>query len=274
MVIWRDFSQKPMHCLGIVREWPGATLRLPIDCPCHRSAGFSVGSQRWISKGQERLEQLMFFCCKGMTKNDYYSVISISIIDYAQQTIMKASLVCLNHHEKQKHRYIIICFFLISICLIHVLHKTYVMNANFLGYFEPAKSWDVTFDSELSLRQKTPGASKTNSEFAPKDRPSSQNEMLVSQNTKLVRGCVFAFWFLTMLSWNGLKFTVLFTPLVCCSECSDNKTVVAKLNLCGMLYDNNFNFDFKEMKSWFRSGNTKRREDVTFAPRWDGKGLM
>lgn len=104
MVIWRDFSQKPMHCLGIVREWPGATLRLPIDCPCHRSAGFSVGSQRWISKGQERLEQLMFFCCKGMTKNDYYSVISISIIDYAQQTIMKASLVCLNHHEKQKHR--------------------------------------------------------------------------------------------------------------------------------------------------------------------------
>ena len=128
--------------------------------------------------------------------------------------------------------YIIICFFLISICLIHVLHKTYVMNANFLGYFEPAKSWDVTFDSELSLRQKTPGASKTNSEFAPKDRPSSQNEMLVSQNTKLVRGCVFAFWFLTMLSWNGLKFTVLFTPLVCCSECSDNKTVVAKLNLC------------------------------------------
>lgn len=44
--------------------------------------------------------------------------------------------------------------------------------------------------------------------------------MLVSQNTNLVRGCVFAFWFLTMLSLNGLKFTVLFTPLVCCSECS------------------------------------------------------
>lgn len=103
--------------------------------------------------------------------------------------------------------------------------------------------------------------------------------MLVSQNTKLVRGCVFEIWFLTALtlSLNGLKFTVLFTPLACCSECSWRFMITrakrpSLLKLWVFLHHSNFNFFCQER--WRVDVQWKHKKpqgviDCCFQMRWE-----
>ena len=116
--------------------------------------------------------------------------------------------------------YIIVCFFDVYLFFWFMFCTKRRCCCQLLRLFWTGEALRFNLWFGIEFEGENTRASKTNRKFAPKNRPSPKMKFLVSQNTKLVRGCVFAFRFLTMLSLNGLKFTMLFTPLVCCSECS------------------------------------------------------